>query len=157
MMKTTTHRITIFEPDEEALKKAVIGRDLSPGLAAFLQGMLKRKRWARKINIPAGHNDVAAVLIFTTTLKEGGLEILSELHVYFAGEIAVQKWEIAGENQRIHLLPKEAFRALDITKVRVEGSLVYVEFTVPLANGQNEQHVETFDFSKGEPPPDSPT
>lgn len=150
MTTTTTHRIAIFEPDEEALKKAVIGRDLSPGLAAFLQNLLKRKKWARKINIPSGHNDVAVVLVFTTALKEGGLEILSELHVYFAGQIIVEQWEVAGEAQRIHLLPKEAFRALDITKVRVEGSLVHVEFTVPMPGGQSGQHEKTFDFSPGE-------
>jgi hypothetical protein len=151
MTKASTHRITIFEPDEEALKKALIGRDVSPGLAAFLKNLLKRKKWMRKINLPSGHNDMAAVLIFTTTLKEGGLEILSELHVYLAGKIMVEKWEVAGELQRIRLLPKEAFRAIDISRVKVEGDVVNVEFNVPTPEGRSATRVKTFDFA-GEGP-----
>lgn len=151
MTKSTTHKITIYEPDEEELKRALVGRALSPDLAAFLKNLLKRKKWARKINIPSGHDDVAAVLVFTTTLKEEGLEILSELHVYFAGKTIVEKWEIAGERERIRLLPKEAFRAIDISKVRVEGSVVNVEFTVPMPGGQSGTHVKAFDFAADGP------
>lgn len=151
MSKSTTHRIVIFEPDEDEVKKALVGRELSPGLAEFLKNLLKRKKWARRINLPSGHNDVAAVLVFTTTLKEGGLEILSELHVFFAGRIAVEKWEVVGESERISLLPKEAFRAIDISKVDVEGARVSVEFTIPMAGGQSSTHVKIFDFSADEP------
>ena len=147
MSKASTHKITLFEPDEEALKKALVGRELSPGLDAFLKNLLKRKKWTRKINLPSGYNDVAAVLVFTTTLKEGGLEILSELHVYFGGRSMVEKWEVVGELERIRLLPKEAFRAIDISKVRVDGAVVNVEFTVPTAEGQSGVHVKAFDFS----------
>src|SRR5258708_19233941 len=117
MTKASTHKITLFEPDEEALKKALVGRELSPGLDAFLKNLLRLKKWMRKINLPSGHNDVAAVLVFTTTLKEGGLEILSELHVYLAGKTMVEKWEVAGELQRIRLLPNEAFRPIDINRL----------------------------------------
>ena len=147
MSKASTHKITLFEPDEDALKKALIGRALSPDLNAFLKNLLKRNKWTRKINIPSGCNDVAAVLVFTTTLKEEGLEILSELHVYFGGRSIVEKWEVAGETARIRLLPKEAFRAIDISKVRVDGVVVNVEFTVPMPGGQSGEHVKTFDFS----------
>jgi hypothetical protein len=147
MAKSSTHKITLFEPDEDALNKALVGRDTSPGLNAFLKNLLKRKKWTRKINIPSGYNDVAAVLVFTTTLKEAGLEILSELHVYFGGGSMVEKWEVAGEMERIRLLPKEAFRAIDISKVRVDGAVVNVEFTVPLPGGQSGVHVKAFDFS----------
>jgi hypothetical protein len=39
---------------------------LSPALIDFLNNLLKTKKRTRKINIPSGHNDVAAVLVFTT-------------------------------------------------------------------------------------------
>jgi len=54
-----------------------VDRELSPGLIEFLKNLLKRKKWARKINIPSGHSDAAAVLVFATDLKEGGWEIFS--------------------------------------------------------------------------------
>lgn len=151
MTKAHTQRITIFEPDEEGLKKALLGREVSPGLAAFLHGLIKRKKWARKINIPSGRDDAAAVLVFTSSLKEGGLEILSELHVYLAGKVIIEKWEIAGEWERIRLMPKEAFRAIDMSRVRVEGAVMIVEFTIPTVEGQSGVHVKTFDFSADAP------
>jgi len=147
MSNSTTSRIVIFDPDEEGLRKALVGRKLSPELTKFLNDLLKRKKWARKIHIPSARDDLAVVLVFATTLKPGGLEILSELHVYFAGQVIVEQWEIAGENDHIHLLPKEAFRALDIAKVHVDGSLVHVEFSIPLPDGHSERRVKTFDFS----------
>jgi len=152
MKKSATSRIVIFEPDEEELKKALVGRELSPSLDAFLKMLLKRKKWARKINIPSGRDDVAVVLVFTSALKEAGLEIFSELHIFFAGKIFVEKWQLVGERERIALLPKEIFRALDISKVRVEGTLVSVEFCVPSIGGRRaETLVKAFDFS-GEVP-----
>jgi len=151
-MKKSTTRIVIFEPDEEALKRALVDREVSPELAAFLKNLLKRKKWARKINIPSGHNDVAVVLVFATALKEAGLEIFSELHVFFAGRIIVEKWQVVGERERIALLPKEIFRAIDIHKVRVEGERVSVEFSLPTTGAQSsEMLVKTFDFSGDQP------
>ena len=147
MSKSITKRIVIFEPDAERLKNALAGRQVSPGLAEFLNTLLKRKKWARKINIPSDHDDVAAVLVFTTQLKEGGLEIFSELHVFCAGRSMVEKWQVVGEGERISLLPKEAFRAIDISKVRVEGVQVNVEFSVPIVGGQSRTLIKTFDFS----------
>ncbi|MEZ0256651.1 MAG: hypothetical protein ACAI37_15305, partial [Chthoniobacter sp.] len=114
---------------------ALVGRDVSPGMAEFLKNLLRRKKWVRKINIPSGYNDVAAVLLFATTLKEEGLEILSELHIYCGGKVLIEKWEVAGETEHIRSLPKETFRAIDITKVRVDGPAVKVEFTVPTPAG----------------------
>ena len=147
MSKSTTSRISIFEPDEAQLKSLLADRELSPGLIEFLKNLLKRKKWARKINIPSGHDDVAAVLVFTTSLKEGGLEIFSELHVFFAGKIMVEKWQVVGESERTSLLPKEVFRAIDINTVRIEGTKVNVEFSVPMFGGQSSSLTKTFDFS----------
>lgn len=144
--KAESRRIAIFEPNQADLDLAVIGRDISSGLARFLESVLRRKKWVRKINIPSGCDDVAAVLLCTTTLKEGGLEILSELHIYCAGKTMIEKWEVAGEWEQIRSLPKETFQAIDITKVRVDGEVVSVEFTVPLPAGQSRLHVSTFDF-----------
>jgi hypothetical protein len=150
MSKSTT-KIVIFEPDEEQLRSALTGRDISPGLAEFLKNLLNRKKWARKINIPSGHNDVAAVLVFSTTLKEGGLEIFSELHVFFSGKIMVEKWQIVGESERTSLLPKEVFRAIDINKIRVEGQEVTIEFSVPMIGGNSTTVTKTFNFAIEDP------
>ena len=147
MPKSTTNRIVIFEPDEEQLKIALAGRNLAPGLVEFLQNLLRAKKWARKINIPSTHDDVAAVLVFTSALKEAGLEICSELHVFFAGKTIVEKWEVVGEAEPISLLPKEAFRAIDIHKVRVQGSSVNIEISVPTVRGHSGTLIKTFDFS----------
>jgi hypothetical protein len=147
MSKSTTKRIVIFEPDEEHLHQALAGRDLSPALIDFLNNLLKTKKWTRKINIPSGHDDVAAVLVFTTSLKEEGLEILSELHVFFAGKIMVEKWQVVGGAERTSLLPKEAFHAININKVRVQGDQVNVEFSVPTIEGHSGTLIKTFDFS----------
>ncbi len=147
MSKSTTKRIVIFEPDEEQLKNALVGRNLSPGLLEFLKHLLKAKKWARKINIPSAHDDVAAVLVFTTSLKEAGLEIFSELHVFRAGKTLVERWEVVGEAEQISLLPKEAFRAINIEKVRVRGAEVDIEFSVPTVGGHSSILVKTFDFS----------
>ena len=147
MTKSTTKRIVIFEPDEEQLNKALAGGDLSPALVDFLNNLLRSKKWTRKINIPSGHDDVAAVLVFTTALKEEGLEIVSELHVFCAGKIMVEKWQVVGGAERISLLPKEAFHAININKVRVEGNQVNVEFSVPMIGGNSGTLIKTFDFS----------
>jgi hypothetical protein len=147
MSKSTTKKIVLFEPDEEQLNQAMVGRDLSPGLVEFLKNLLKAKKWARKINIPSQHDDVAAVLVFTSALKEAGLEIISELHVFYAGKTMVEKWEVVGEEEQISLLPKEAFRAIDIHKVRVQGSSVNIEISVPTARGHSGTLIRTFDFS----------
>ena len=48
-------------------------------------------------------------------------------------------------------MPKEAFRAIDMSKVRVEGAVMIVEFTIPTAEGQSSVHVKTFDFSADAP------
>ena len=45
----------------------------------------------------------------------------------------------------------EAFRAIDMSKVRVEGAMMIVEFTIPTVEGQSGVHVKTFDFSADAP------
>ncbi|HEX4083299.1 MAG TPA: hypothetical protein VHY22_00200 [Chthoniobacteraceae bacterium] len=126
-------------------------RDVSSGLAVFLKNILQRRKWVRKINIPRDHDDAAAALVCTTTLKEGGLEILSELYVYCAGKTIVEKWEVAGEREQIRLLPKESFQAIDITEVRMNGLEMTVEFTTPAASGHNRTHRSIFDFAPESP------
>jgi hypothetical protein len=144
--KRESRRIAIFEPNQRDLDEAVIGRDVSGGLAEFLANLLRRKKWVRKINIPSNYDDVAAVLLFTTTLKKGGLEILSELHIYCDGRAMIEKWEVAGEWEQMRSMPKEAFQAIDITAVRVDADMVSVEFTVPSSKGRSGSYVTKFDF-----------
>jgi hypothetical protein len=147
MSKSSTERIVLIEPDKDQLENALDGRSVTPGLAEFLKNLLERKKWARKINIPSDHDDVAAVLVFSTILKKSGLEILSELHVFFGGKIMVEKWQVMGELEPTSLLPKEAFRAIDISTVHVEGAVVKVEFSVPLNGGDSSTLTKTFDFT----------
>lgn len=146
MPKSTTKKIVIFEPDQAQLKRALEDRELSPGLIKFLENLLKTRRWTRRINIPSGHQDLAAVLVFTTALKEGGLEIYSELHVFLAGEVMVEKWQVVGEDEQISSLPKEAFAAIDVEKVRAQGSKVTVEFSAPVVGGRSSL-TKVFDFA----------
>ena len=146
-----SRRIAIFEPNLVDLDAALTGREVSRGTAEFLKNLLQRKKWVRKINIPSGCDDVAAVLLFATTLKVGGLEILSELHIYCGGKVLIEKWEVAGETEHIRSLPKESFQAIDITKVRVEGPVVKVEFTVPTPAGKSGLHETIFDFGSEGP------
>lgn len=147
MPKSTTKRIVLFEPDQAQLKAAVADRNLSAGLIEFLKNLLKTKKWTRKINIPSEHDDLAAVLVFTTALRESGLEILSELHVNFAGNVMVEKWQVVGEEEEISLLPKEAFHAIDIDKVRVQDGQVIVEVSAPIIGGHSNTLLKTFDFT----------
>lgn len=147
MPNSTTKRIVLLEPDEEQLRDALVGRDLSPGLVAFLKNLLRTKKWSRKINIPSDHDDVAAVLVFTTALRAAGLEIFSELHVFFAGKTMVEKWQVVGAAEQIALLPKEAFQAIDVDKVRVQGAQVTVEVSAPVIGGHSSTLIKVFDFS----------
>ena len=148
MSKSSTKRIVLFEPDSEQLNTALEGREISLALLEFLKNLLKTKKWPRKINIPSGSDDVAAVLVFTTALRERGFEILSELHVFYGGKVMVEKWEVVGETEQISLLPKEALQAIDVEKVRVEGPRVTVEFSAPFVGGRTWTLVKTFDFSE---------
>ena len=91
------------------------------------------------------------MLVFSTTLKEGGLEIFSELHVFFEGRIMVEKWQVVGETERTSLLPKEVFEVIDIRKVSVQGAEVSVEFSVPMIGGQSTIATKTSIFPSKTP------
>lgn len=147
MSKSSTTKIALFEPNQAQLKSALQDRELSPALVEFLTNLLRTKRWTRKINIPSGHSDVAAVLVFTTALMESGFEIYSELHVFFAGKVMVEKWQVVGEKEQISLLPKQVFDAIDVNKVRVEDGQVFVEISAPVIGGHSGTLIKTFDFS----------
>lgn len=144
--KSATKHIVISEPDEQQLRLSIEGRELAPGLITFLKRLLKASRWTRIINIPSGRNDLAAVIVFTSTLKAGGLEIVSELHVFLAGRTIVEKWQIAGENEQKSFLAQRVFSAVDIQKVRVEGTVVTVELSAPTRVGSRETRIRSFDF-----------
>jgi len=150
LSKSSTRQILVSEPDEDMLKKQLEGRDLSPKLASFLTSLIKRKKWPRKINIPSAYDNLAAVLVFTSELKEAGLEIFSELHVFFADAVIVEKWRVMGEKERTSSMPKEAFSSIEIEKVRIENGLVNVTLKVPVAGG-DKTVVRTFDFTANEP------
>ena len=149
--KSTTRQIVISEPDEKELQKQLAGRDLSPELARFLTGLIKSKKWPRKINVPSSHDNLAAVLVFTSELKEGGLEIFSELHVFFEGTSIVEKWKVMGEMEQTSSMPKEAFSSIEIEKVRTEYGRVNVTLKMPVPGGVSKTVVRTFDFSGDEP------
>ncbi len=132
LAKSTTANIVISEPDEEQLRSSLQGREVSPELRKFLLNLLKTKKWTRKITLPSTHENVAVVLVFASSLKETGLEIVTELHVFFNKKIIVEEWQVVGENEKTSAIPKEAFTSMCIQKVVVEGdSRVHVGLQVP--------------------------
>jgi hypothetical protein len=145
--KSSTRRIVLSEPDGELLTKYLEGRQVSPALARFLKNLISVRKWMRKINIPSGRDDLAAALIFTTNLKPGGLEIICELHVHFAGHVIVEEWEVLGEHEQASALPGEMLRALEIDKVRARGDRVTVELTMPRPARGSQTIVRCFDFA----------
>lgn len=147
-LKSATKRIVISEPDEEQLRQHLAGRDVSPGLGRFLKNMINGRKWARKINVPSTHDDLAAVLVFTSELKEHGLEISSELHVFFADRIFIEKWQVRGE--QTSSAPTEMFRSVEIQKVRLEKNEVRVILKM-LGEGDEKMATRTFDFSGDNP------
>lgn len=149
-IKSATRQILIVEPDEVLLRHHLAGRTVSPGLDKFLSRLVSGKKWPRKINIPSTHDNLAAALVFSTELKEGGLEIYSELHVFFDGETRVEKWPVAGERDEKAALPKETFTSIEIEKVRLhEGKEVQVTLRIPVPEGVSQSVVRTFDFADG--------
>jgi len=103
----------------------------------------------RKINIPSSRDDLAAAIVFTSTLKDAGLEIHSELHVFFAGRTISEKWQVAGEREE---KSRAAFTSVEVCKVRLEGdTLVRVEIGMILSTGEPKTQVRTFDFAIEEP------
>jgi hypothetical protein len=149
--KSSTCKISLIEPDENQVLRQLVGREVSAALFQFLKGVLKTKKWTRKVNIPSGHDDLAAVLSFTAALKQGGFEIFSELHVFYVDRAQVEKWQVCGEDERIGDLPKEVFRAIEIKRVSAMGSEVRIKLNVPKKEGQYQVIERVFDFSNDEP------
>lgn len=145
--KYATRHILISEPDEEQLELGLEGRELSPALLKFLKTLIKTKKWTRKINIPSSHDGTAAVLVFTSELKESGLEIFSELHVFLDGKTLVEKWQVMGENTEPLALTEGSLGAVEIEKVWVEDPRVHVRLKVPMPNGDSKTLIKTFDFA----------
>lgn len=149
--KSTTANIVLSEPDAELLGRSLQGRELSPELRKFLLNLLKTKKWTRKITLPSTHENLAVALVFASSLKEGGLEIVTELHVFFNNRTIVEEWQVVGESDKTSAIPKEAFTSMSIRKVLVEEDSVYVELTVPIASGQIKIIEKRFDFAAGGP------
>lgn len=149
--KTATQTIVISDPDGEILESKLEGRSLSPELFKFLNSLVKTNKWTRKITVPSTHDDVAVVLLFTSNLKETGLEILSEIHVFFKGKTLTEKWEMLPENKLASSLQPNVFSSLDVEKVRVEGTAVHVALRLLVPTGEQKKVLKTYDFSIGEP------
>jgi hypothetical protein len=145
--KSTTSRLLAFEPNEELLHTATEGRQLSPELMSGLKRLLNSRKWAQQVNIPSSHNAVAAVMVFTSSLKEGGLEILSEMHVFYEDKRIVEKWIVVEEKEPTSSQRPRVFRAAGIEKVQVDGTKVHVSVRGPLAAGGFKTIVKTFDFA----------
>ncbi|HWB61785.1 MAG TPA: hypothetical protein VG733_20045 [Chthoniobacteraceae bacterium] len=146
--KSTTTHIAISEPDEELLHASLIGRDVSPEMRKFLQNLVRTKKWTRKITLPSAHEDVAVALVFASSLKESGLEIVTELHVFFKNRILIEEWKVVGENDKTSDIPKEAFSSMSIRKVYVNHDIVHVELTVPLPGREPRLIEKCFDFGE---------
>lgn len=148
--KSTTKRIVISEPDEEQLQQHLDGRAVSPGLGRFLRNMINGRKWARKINIPSAHDNLAAVLVFTSELKERGLEISSELHVFFEDRTFVEKWQVLGESEQTSSVSTNMFRSVEIDKVRLENGRVSVALQL-VGDGVEKTATRIFDFNVENP------
>jgi hypothetical protein len=146
--KSTTSRILAVEPNEELLHAAIGGRNLSPELLRSLRRLLTSRKWAQQVNIPSTHNAVAVVMVFTSALKEGGLEILSEMHVFYEDKRIVEQWIVVKEKERTTASKTHALQELGIEKVRVEGTKVHVSVRGPVADGALRTVVKTFDFAE---------
>ncbi len=145
--KSTTAHIAISEPDEELLKKSLGDRHVSPELKKFLLNLLKTKKWTRRITLPSTHDNVAVALVFAGSLKESGLEIVTELHVFFDNQVMIEEWTLVGETEKTSTIPKEAFTSMSIRKVLVLGNTVQVELTAPSAEGETRIIEKSFDFA----------
>jgi hypothetical protein len=150
-VKEMTQNLVLTEPDEKVLDRKLQGRSLDPELLKFLKTLVKTNKWTKKITIPSTHNNVAVALLFTSNLKDAGLEILIEIHAFFDGNSVVEEWEMLPEHVSPSSLPTGIFNALDIEKVRVEGPLVHVELTVLTPDGDRKTVLKTYDFSIQEP------
>ena len=151
IQKKSTQKVVISDPDEELLEMKLEGRKLSPELSKFLKSLVKTKKWTKNITIPSMHDSVAVVLLFTSSLKEAGLEILSEIHVFYFGKIFVEIWEMLPETETPTSLPPGIFGSVDVGKVRVNNSSVYVEMIVQAAEEVKKRVLKVYDFSHEEP------
>ena len=150
LQKELTRKVVISDPNEELLEMKLKGRTLSPELSRFLKSLVKTRKWTKNITIPSTHDSVAVALLFTSSLKEAGLEILSEIHVFYCGRTYVEVWEMLPENEHPTSLPPKIFSSVDVGKVRVSGTLVYVEMLVNQAEGVKKRVLKTYDFSEEE-------
>ena len=151
LQKELTRKVVIADPNEELLKIKLEGRTIAPELFRFLKNLVKTKKWTKNITIPSTHDNVAVALLFTSILKEAGLEILSEIHVFYCGRLFVDVWEMLQETEHPSSLPPRIFSSVEVGKVKVSDSLVYVEMRVLLAGGIKKRVLKTYDFSIEEP------
>ena len=151
LQKELTRKVVIADPNEELLKLKLAGRTLAPELLRFLKTLVKTRKWTKNITIPSTHDNVAVALLFTSSLKEAGLEILSEIHVFYCGRTYVEVWEMLPESEHPSSLPPRIFSSVEVGKVRVTAPLVNVEMRVLMAGGVKKRVLKTYDF-KEDPP-----
>lgn len=149
--KFFTQHVVIRDPEEKLLEEQLKNRALTPELLKFLKRLVKTKKWTKKITIPSAHDDVAVVLLFTSSLKQGGLEIITEIHVFFAGRIVVEEWETLPESRNPSSLPVGIFASMDIEKVRVLDKQVEVALRMQAPDGKNTRILKTYDFLTEKP------
>lgn len=149
VQKMNTAKIVMSEPDEDLMKTMLQGRQVTPGLAKFLRNLVKTKKWTRKITLPSDYENAAVALVFSSSLKESGLEIVTELHVFFDDKVIVEEWQVLGEKEKASNVPKEAFTSMGIRKVYVDRGEVRVELNAPLPGGDERIIEKTFDFNAG--------
>ena len=145
--KEMTRKVVISDPSEELLQSKLQGRTISPDLSRFLKSLVKTRKWTKNITIPSTHDNVAVALLFTSSLKETGLEILSEIHVFYCGQTYIEVWEMLQENEHPSSLPPGIFNSVEVGKVRVHNSNVHVEMRVLMADGNKKRVLKIYDFS----------
>jgi hypothetical protein len=151
LQKEMTRKVVISDPNEELLQTKLAGRTIAPELFRFLKNLVKTRKWTKNITVPSTHDNVAVALLFTSSLKEAGLEILSEIHVFYCGRTYVEVWEMLQETEHPTSLPPGIFSSVDVGKVRVSGTLVNVEMRVHQSDGIKNRVLKTYDFAEEEP------
>jgi len=151
LQKELTRKVVISDPSEELLQTKLAGRTIAPELFKFLKNLVKTRKWTKNITVPSTHDNVAVALLFTSSLKEAGLEILREIHVFYCGRTYVEVWEMLPETEHPTMLAPGIFSSVEVGKVRVNGTLVNVEMRVLQDGGIKKRVLKTYNFAKDEP------
>ncbi len=114
--KAVTQNIVVTEPEAEHLDKQLLDRLFSPELLRFLRSVVKRNKWTKKITLPSTHENTAVVLLFKSDLKNGGLEIVTQIHVFYDGRTFVEEWETLPEAMHPASMPAKTWNFIESRK-----------------------------------------